>query len=231
MENNGKNNDKKSILLHTCCAPCSVMCVEKLKEDGFDPTAFFFNPNIHPFSEYKNRLFTLKEFCAASDIPLIALKSEGSYAFSSDNENSSAKTASDASATHQSESSYGFISDENISLFTKTAYGLRGFLSAIPNHDFPSRCAVCYRIRLDETARYAKQNGYDRFSTTLLISPYQNHELLIKTAETAAEKYQIPFLYRDFREFFREGQSKARAAGFYMQKYCGCIFSEYENTR
>ncbi len=62
----------------------------------------------------------------------------------------------------------------------------------------------------------------------LIVSPYQNHELLKETAEAAAEKYGVEFLYRDFRPYFREGQDKARALGLYMQKYCGCIFSEEE---
>lgn len=68
--------------------------------------------------------------------------------------------------------------------------------------------------------------GYDAFTTTLLVSPYQNHDLLVQVAEEIANKYGIKFLYRDFRPGFREGQAEARALGLYMQKYCGCVFSE-----
>ena len=68
--------------------------------------------------------------------------------------------------------------------------------------------------------------GFDAFTTTLLVSPYQNHELLIQVAEEMAEKYGVKFLYRDFRPGFREGQAEARELGLYMQKYCGCVFSE-----
>ena len=57
-------------------------------------------------------------------------------------------------------------------------------------------------------------------------SSVQNHELIIKTAQAMAKKYHVTFLYRDFRPYFKEGQEKARAMGLYMQKYCGCIFSE-----
>jgi len=71
-----------------------------------------------------------------------------------------------------------------------------------------------------------KTIGYNAFSTTLLISPYQNHEELKKIDEELAKKYEIEFFYRDFRVGFREGQTKARELGLYMQKYCGCIFSE-----
>ena len=74
--------------------------------------------------------------------------------------------------------------------------------------------------------RYAKENGHTAFTTTLLISPYQKHEELIKIGKEMAEKYNIEFLYRDFRVGFREGQAKARELGLYMQKYCGCVFSE-----
>ena len=71
-----------------------------------------------------------------------------------------------------------------------------------------------------------KKNGYDAFTTTLLVSPYQKHDTLIQVAEEMADKYGIKFLYRDFRPGFREGQAEARNLGLYMQKYCGCVFSE-----
>ena len=74
--------------------------------------------------------------------------------------------------------------------------------------------------------KYAKEKGYDAFSTTLLVSIYQNHDAIKQIAEELAQKYNIEFVYRDFREGFREGQAKARELGLYMQKYCGCIFSE-----
>ena len=84
---------------------------------------------------------------------------------------------------------------------------------------------------MEQTARFAAEQGFDSFSTTLLISPYQNHELIKAVAEQAADKYGVSFLYRDFRPYFKEGQEQARENGFYMQKYCGCIFSEEERYR
>ena len=90
-----------------------------------------------------------------------------------------------------------------------------------------NRCVkYCYRVRLEQTAKYAKEHGYDTFSTTLLISPYQNHEALKIIGEEMAQKYKLTFLYRDFRIGFKEGQKEARELGLYMQKYCGCVFSE-----
>ena len=85
----------------------------------------------------------------------------------------------------------------------------------------------CWRT----TARYAAEHGYASFTSTLFVSPYQNHELLRQTAQAAAEAYGVEFLYRDFRPGFRAGQQEARERGFYMQKYCGCVFSEEDRYR
>lgn len=94
---------------------------------------------------------------------------------------------------------------------------------------FPKRCAKCYRLRLKETARTAKELGYDSFSTTLLVSPYQQHEELKRTGEEISRKYGIKFYYRDWRPFFRKGQNLAKESEIYRQKYCGCRFSKKES--
>ena len=168
------------LLLHTCCAPCSVYCIKSLRKEGIEPVVYWFNPNIHPYVEYKTRRDTLKEYTASIGVQAIF--------------------------------------DEN--------YGLKDFCKNVIN-DLENRCVkYCYRVRLEQTAKYAKENGYDTFSTTLLISTYQNHEALKKIGEEMAEKYGLNFLYRDFRPGFRQGQAEARELGLYMQKYCGCIFSE-----
>ena len=168
------------LLLHTCCAPCSVYCIDSLREEGIEPTVYWYNPNIHPYMEYKARRDCLKEYTKNINVQAIF------------------------------EENYGL--DE----FCKNVIG-----------DLENRCSnYCYRVRLEQTAKYAKENGYDSFSTTLLVSPYQKHDVIIKVAEEMAIKYNVKFLYRDFRIGFREGQNKARELGLYMQKYCGCVFSE-----
>lgn len=169
------------LLLHTCCAPCSVYCVDRLRSEGIEPVSFWFNPNIHPYQEYKARRDTLLTYAAGIGLELIV--------------------------------------QEN--------YGLRPFVRAVAA-DIDGRCAYCYTCRLEETARYAAQNGFPHFSTTLLVSPYQDHEGIRRAAEELAARYGVSFLYRDFRVGFRQGQSKARELGLYMQKYCGCVFSEEE---
>ena len=108
-------------------------------------------------------------------------------------------------------------------------YEEKYFLSEIGGKkDAPERCEICYRMRLERTASFAAQHGYDAFSASLLVSPYQKHDLIKSLCEEMALKYGIDFLYRDFRPFFRQGQSIARSRGLYMQKYCGCGYSELE---
>ena len=168
------------LLMHTCCAPCSVYCIESLRNEDIEPTLYWYNPNIHPYIEYKKRRDTLKEYSEMIEI----------------------KT----------------IFEEN--------YGLKEFCKNVIE-DIENRCLnYCYKVRLEQTAKYAKEQGYDSFTTTLLVSPYQKHDKIIEIGNKLAEKYGLKFLYRDFRVGFREGQNKARELGLYMQKYCGCVFSE-----
>ncbi|GHV90218.1 hypothetical protein AGMMS50268_07210 [Spirochaetia bacterium] len=186
--------EKQKLLLHSCCAPCSVKCIASLAEEGIKPALFWYNPNIHPFTEYRERRDTLVRFAADAGLELI------------------------------SDDEYG------LRLFLR---GLYGIAEESPADDRPQalhqpRCAYCYRLRLEKTAARAAEEGYDYFSTTLLISPYQNHDIIRQIGEELGQNYGVKFLYRDFRPLFRAGQARARELGLYMQKYCGCIFSEEE---
>ncbi len=155
------------------------MCIKSLRDEGIEPTGFWYNPNIHPFTEYSARRDTLASYAESIGLKMIFMEN----------------------------------------------YGLRDFVKSVCG-DIDHRCGYCYRCRLEEVARYAAENGFEAFTSTLFISPYQNHELMKSIAEEMAEKYGVKFLYKDFRPLFREGQAEARALGLYMQKYCGCIFSE-----
>lgn len=95
----------------------------------------------------------------------------------------------------------------------------------------PRSCFTCWLLRMRFTARLARSRGMDAFSTTLLVSPYQEHELLKAAAGQAAEEEKVDFYYEDFRTGFRGARQRARESGFYMQKYCGCIYSETERYR
>ena len=168
------------LLMHTCCAPCSVYCIDRLRKEGIEPTVYWYNPNIHPYKEYEARRDCLKEYTKSI----------------------------------------------NVEAIFEEEYGLREFCKNVIG-DLNNRCTnYCYKVRLEKTVIYAKQNGYDTFTTTLFVSPYQKHEEIKRICEELAKKYDINFLYIDFRVGFREGQAKARELGLYIQKYCGCIFSE-----
>lgn len=172
------------ILLHICCAPCSVACIKQLREEGIEPTGLWYNPNIHPYQEYKTRRDTLIEYADSIDLALI-------------------------------------IREE---------YGLDPFTQAVSSH-IENRCGYCYAVRFDEAARTAKEQGFSAFATTLTVSPYQNHPLIFEIGKKAAAKHGVEFLPYDFSPRFREGQAEARELGMYMQKYCGCIYSEEDRYR
>lgn len=167
------------VLMHTCCAPCSLSCIDPLRSEGIEPVAFWYNPNIHPWKEYQAR-----RDCLLGYAPTIQME-----------------------------------------VIVQEEYGLRDFVRHVSD-DLDHRCAWCYEHRLEATAKYAAAHGYEAFTSTLLASVYQRHELIAEAAERFARQYGVTFLYRDFRPNFRAGNQRAREMGFYMQKYCGCVFSE-----
>jgi predicted adenine nucleotide alpha hydrolase (AANH) superfamily ATPase len=106
-------------------------------------------------------------------------------------------------------------------------YELEDFLAQIASTpQFGKRCAICYRVRLAKTAAKAQELGFDEFSTTLLISPYQNRELLCEIGREVAGQHGLTFIDKDFRPGFRRSQAQAKEYGLYRQGYCGCIYSE-----
>ena len=90
------------------------------------------------------------------------------------------------------------------------------------------RCQYCYTVRLEAAAREAKKEPFDAFSTTLLYSIYQKHDLIKEIGERVAGEVGIPFYYEDFRPGWRKGVEVSKALGLYRQQYCGCIYSEKE---
>ena len=90
------------------------------------------------------------------------------------------------------------------------------------------RCTVCWGIRLEKTASFAKEKGFDAFTTTLLGSPYQDHGILKELCENLSGEKGLDFYYKDFRIGFGPAHKKARESRMYCQKYCGCMFSMVE---
>ncbi len=95
------------------------------------------------------------------------------------------------------------------------------------------RCYKCYELRLDETARYAKENGFDLFTTTLSISPHKNAEWLNEIGVRLSEKYEMDYLYSNFKK--NNGYSRSielsKEYNLYRQNYCGCIYSKAESIK
>ena len=167
------------LLLHTCCAPCLIYPLERLREKKFAVTGLFYNPNIHPLSEYNNRRKAVEDFSQRVNLEMIYPEYVPSEFFGE---------------TNLKESS-------------------------------PERCSICWHLRLKKTAKEAKEKEFDSFSTTLLVSPYQDQELLHKIGGNIAGEEGIEFYYEDFRPGFRKAHDEAKAQGIYCQKYCGCIYS------
>jgi predicted adenine nucleotide alpha hydrolase (AANH) superfamily ATPase len=120
------------------------MCIKKLREDNYDVTGFWYNPNIHPYMEYRARKDALRNYSEYINLPVIY----------------------------------------------KDEYGLDKFTKAVSNN-IDNRCNYCYYDRLLEVVKYAKENGYDCFSTSLLYSPYQKHELIVETCNKLSEEFMI----------------------------------------
>lgn len=173
----------EELLLHICCGPCSLFCIDDLKQllEGQDValTGYFTNPNIHPYDEFMRRQGTARAACAYKQIPLLI------------------------------DDTYDFAKWE-------------AFQSS-----HAERCEMCYTVRAVQTAKKAAERNCRYFTSTLFVSPYQNHGRMKELFENAGKLYGVEFLYRDFRPGFRSGQEQARSIGLYRQKYCGCMKSFY----
>jgi predicted adenine nucleotide alpha hydrolase (AANH) superfamily ATPase len=174
---------KPKLLLHTCCAPCVTVPVERTRSD-YEVSCFFYNPNIHPKDEYLKRLKELIKLTKELDFKII-------------------------------------IPDYDSKHWFELVKGLED------EPEGGKRCAVCFNMRLQEAAKYAKQNKFDSFTTTLSISPYKNSKLINQIGIEIGEQYQIAFLETDFKkkDGYRRSMELSKQHKLYRQKYCGCVFS------
>lgn len=191
-------NHKKTLLLHSCCAPCSSYVLEYLKE-YFAITVFYYNPNISEPKEYSKRSEEQKRLITAmnrnsgdEENPIYFM--EGKY---------------------QPES------------FQKAVAGLENCLEG------GERCERCFRMRLSETAKTAKVNGFDYFTTTLSISPLKDAALLNLIGRQLAEQMELTFLPADFKKKngYQRSTELSREYELYRQDYCGCIYSKMQREQ
>jgi len=96
-----------------------------------------------------------------------------------------------------------------------------------------ARCTKCYYLRLEMTAKIAKEHNFDYFTTTLSISPYKDAEKLNKIGEVLEKKYNIKHLYADFKKKngYKRSIELSKIYGLYRQDYCGCRFSKEERDK
>jgi len=171
-----------NILLHICCAPCAIFPIEELRKESHKLAGLFYNPNIHPYSEYLKRKSEVEKYCREIGVNMIC-----------------------------------------------PDYDLEDYFQKISyNEGQKNRCPACWWLRLERTAKFAKDNGFDAFTTTLLGSPHQDHDVIKSIGEDIAKRSGLKFYYKDFRLGFKAGHELAKKRGMYCQNYCGCLFSEKE---
>ena len=171
----------KSVLLHVCCAHCAAYTVEYWREQGYEVSALWYNPNIHPYTEHQHRLEGVEALATEMNLPMIA--AEG--------------------------------------------YDMMEYFRRVAGHE-SERCRYCFELRLAKTAETACRNGFSAFTTTLLISPQQKHDIIQETGHRLAEEKGIEFLYADLRKRYSDSRHLTKPLNLHRQQYCGCVYSEWE---
>jgi len=169
------------LLIHICCAHCAAYTVDYWKKQGYAVTGFWYNPNIHPYTEHEARLAAVRQFAQETALPL----------------------------------------------FEAPGYDMPEYFRRVAGHE-DQRCRHCFILRLAVTAREAKKRGFDAFTSTLLISPHQKHDLLREIGEQSASAFEIEFLYADLRKHYSDSRHMTKPMELFRQQYCGCIYSEVE---
>jgi len=171
----------KSALVHSCCAHCAAYTVDYWQKQGYEVSALWYNPNIHPYTEHQHRLETMKSLAQ----------------------------------------------EMNLSLMIDGGYDIIAYFHHVVGHE-AERCSHCFRLRLSKTAEIARQRGFSAFTTTLLISPHQKHDLLREIGNELATEKGIDFLYVDLRKRYSDSRHMTKGLNLYRQQYCGCVYSEWE---
>ena len=185
-----KEGEVPTLLLHSCCAPCSSYVLEYLSK-YFKITVFYYNPNIYPESEYTKRILEQQMLIDDMETKFPVAFIAGSY---------------------------------EKEKFYKMAEGLEYV------REGGERCFKCYALRLEESAKIAKEGGFDYFTTTLSISPMKNSEKLNQIGNEIGEKYGVKYLQSDFKKKngYKRSIELSKEFGLYRQDYCGCVFSKRE---
>lgn len=198
-------NNRKKLLLHSCCAPCSSYVLEYLRE-YFDITVFFYNPNISSSIEYEKRV--------QEEIRLIEAYNRQVKTGNFENMNST--------------SNAGLIE------ILEATYEPSEFYEAIKGYEHckegGERCRKCFELRLRKSAKVAKKGGFDFFTTTLTISPLKNTDWLNEIGAREGEQEGVLFLPSDFKkkDGYKRSIQLSKEFELYRQDFCGCGFSKAE---
>lgn len=188
-----KEDKVPTLLMHSCCAPCSSYCLSYLAE-YFRITIFYYNPNISPAYEYEKRVQEQKRLIKELPVKHAISFAEGKY----DPES-----------------------------FYKMAEGLEDVKEG------GIRCFRCYEMRQREAALYAKEHGFDYFTTTLSVSPHKNAQKLNEIGLRLAQEYDQPYLVSDFKKKggYLKSIELSKEYHLYRQNYCGCEFSKKQSEQ
>lgn len=193
----------KSLLLHSCCAPCSSYVLSYLRS-YFDITLFYYNPNITDETEYRKRVIEQRRLIQEL------------------NQNGKSEAAEDSSSYA---ASIQFM--EGIYLPKRFFDMAKGYEDCKEGGE---RCFRCYEMRLRQAAEIAAEGGFDYFTTTLTISPLKNAEKLNEIGERLAREYHVAFLPSDFKKKngYKRSIELSKEYDLYRQDFCGCGYSKAE---
>ena len=179
---------KPKILLHSCCAPCSSTCIDRLS-DKAKLDIMYYNPNIEPEEEYLKRKEEQKR--------LIKLLNKDIKVLDCDYDNN------------------------------KYHEVVKGYEK---EPERGSRCYICYKQRMEYTAKIAKEKGYDMFATTLTVSPYKVTKWINEIGFDLEKEYNIKYLPTDFKKQngYKKSIELSKKYNLYRQDYCGCVYSKKE---
>lgn len=194
-----------TLLLHSCCAPCSSYVLEYLSR-YFKITVLYYNPNIYPPEEYWKRVKEQKNFIQRFSEHVLEGENKGAFTF------------------HPIDFIEGSFEQDRF-------YELVKGLEDVPEGG--GRCFLCYELRLREAAEYARRMDMDYFTTTLSISPLKNAGKLNEIGERLADEYGISYLCSDFKkkDGYKRSVELSKEYGMYRQDYCGCVFSKREREQ
>ena len=250
-----KSRSKPKLLLHTCCACCATEVYNRLK-DNFEVTLFWYNPNIYPYEEYKRRFNSFIQLASDLDCDSLICHSEAkpkNLTSASSRAPKGALWAKSRDLLNRSlNRSKHRLQDDKISEIDDYKIDNKKWQSVIAGlENEPEggrRCVKCFEFRLEQTAKVAKENGFDVFTTTLTISPHKNAKIINMIGKEIAEgichpefisgsremlklvqhdKKDLSFLVADFKkqDGFKKSIELSHKHKLYRQSYCGCIYS------